>query len=230
LTTHNSPLTIHNLRDSRTRGPALRAVLFDWDGTLLDSAEASFSCYVRVFGQFGIPFTRERFGQTYAPDWYRTYEAVGLPREVWKDADSRWLELYARENCGLLPGVGASIDKLRRAGLATALVTSGSRARVEREIARLELAELLDVIVCAEDARQKKPHPEALSLALARLSVAPAEAVFVGDSPEDVVMARAAGVASLAIAGGFPNRSALEASRPDIWAADLEEAASLLLG
>lgn len=182
-----------------------------------------------MFGQFGIAFTRERFGQTYAPDWYRTYEAVGLPREVWKDADTRWLALYAQENCGLLPGVRASIERLRRAGLATALVTSGSRARVEGETSRLEVTTLLDTIVCSEDAREKKPHPEALSVALARLRVAPAEAVFVGDSPEDVLMARAAGVASLAIAGGFPNRSALEAARPDVWAADLEEAASLLL-
>ena len=59
----------------------LRAVLFDWDGTIVDSAEASFRCYVRLFESYRIPFDRERFQRTYSPDWYRTYTTLGLPNK-----------------------------------------------------------------------------------------------------------------------------------------------------
>ena len=67
----------------------LRAVLFDWDGTLLDSAEASYHCYVRLFSDFGIPFGRAEYQRTYSPDWYHTFRCVGLPEEQWADADQR---------------------------------------------------------------------------------------------------------------------------------------------
>ena len=52
-------------------GP-LRALLFDWDGTLADSAAASFRCYSRLFEAFRIAFDHERFESTYSPNWYRT--------------------------------------------------------------------------------------------------------------------------------------------------------------
>jgi phosphoglycolate phosphatase-like HAD superfamily hydrolase len=83
--------------------------------------------------------------------------------------------------------------------------------------------------VYGEDARRRKPHPDALLLGLERLAVSAARAAYVGDSPEDVEMARAAGVYAVGIPGGFPNRDALSASAPDLLAADLEEAVTTLL-
>ena len=75
----------------------------------------------------------------------------------------------------------------------------------------------------------KKPHPEATLFGLDRLGVAAREAAYVGDSPEDVEMARSAGVFSVGIAGGFPNRQALAAASPDLWARDLNAAADSLI-
>jgi HAD superfamily hydrolase (TIGR01549 family) len=209
--------------------PGLQAVLFDWDGTLLDSAESSFFCYERLFRGFGISFTRETFARTYSPDWYRTYERIGLPRERWDEADARWLEIYREQRCELFPQASAAVRRLRGRGLATGLVTSGSRARIERELAGLEVSALFDTVVCSEDAGRKKPHPEPLQTALERLRVGPPHAAYVGDSPEDVEMARSAGVFSVAVPGAFPNRGALEASRPDLWAADLADLTDRLL-
>ena len=67
------------------------------------------------------------------------------------------------------------------------------------------------------DVKEKKPHPEGLLLCLDRLRMRAEEAVFVGDSPEDIEMARAAGVYSVAVTGGYPNRDALLASKPDAY-------------
>ena len=206
----------------------LSAVLFDWDGTLLDSADATFRSYQKLFGSFGIGFDRARFAETYSPDWYRTYEAVELPKHRWPEADSLWIALYAVEEPGLIAGALEAVRRLRAAGLSTGLVTSGSRGRIERDLAKLGVAPLFDVLVCSEDAPRKKPHPDPLRLALERLSVSSHEAACVGDSPEDVQMARAAGVFSVAIAGAFPNHEALRRSSADLWASTLDEAAQHL--
>lgn len=207
----------------------LRAILFDWDGTLLDSAEASFRCYRRLFEPYGIDFTHDVFTRTYAPDWYRTYEGIGLPRVHWNEADARWLEIYREESCELVAGAREALVEIASSGVRAALVTSGSRSRVEAELDRLGIAGLFAAIVCGEDATQKKPHPEALLAGLGRLALAPAEAAYVGDSPEDIHMARAAGVYAVGIEGGFPNREALRESNPDRLAKDLATATSELL-
>jgi len=80
------------------------------------------------------------------------------------------------------------------------------------------------------DTPNRKPHPEALLLALERMAVAPGRAAYVGDSPEDVEMARAAGVRAVGVPGGFPNREALAASRPDLLAPDVLSAVNALVG
>jgi HAD superfamily hydrolase (TIGR01509 family) len=194
----------------------LRAVLFDWDGTIVDSAEASYRCYVRLFESYRIPFDRERFQQTYSPEWYRTYSALGLPRECWDEADRRWLDYYAAEENVVLSGAREALLRLRDEGVAMGIVTSGTGRRVAREVEGLGLPDLFKVIVSADDVQRRKPDPEPLVIGLGRLGVRAAESVYVGDSPEDVEMARGAGVYVIGVPGPFPNREELKASRPDL--------------
>lgn len=206
-----------------------RAVLFDWDGTLVDSAGKTFACYVRVFGAYGIAYDHADFERTYSPDWYRTYEEIGLPREHWKDADARWISCYETEESRLLPGARESLERLAGRSVALGLVSSGDGARVRREIRALGLDGLFAEVVCGGETARRKPDPEPLLVALGRLGVPPPAAAYVGDSPEDVAMAKAAGSFAVGIPGGFPNREALLASRPDVLAPSLDEAVSGLL-
>ena len=210
-------------------GPRLQAVLFDWDGTLANTAEASFRCYEKLFGSYGIAFDRDAFRRTYSPNWHLTYSALGLAEERWAEADKRWLGHYCEEEVVLIEGARDALLRVRAAGLRAGLVTSGDRLRVSRELADLGVADLFDALVCAEDTVMRKPHPEPLLLALERMRLAPGEAVYVGDSPEDVQMAQAAGVRTVGIPGGFPNREALEASRPDVLAETLAGALDRVL-
>ena len=204
-------------------------MLYDWDGTLVDSAEASFRCYTRLFASFGIAFGREEFERTYSPNWQLTYAAVGLPREKWDEADTLWLEHYDREVTSPLPGARETVVRLAEAGLQQGIVSSGDGHRVRRELASFGLAGYFGTIVCSGDTARRKPDPEPLLLALERLALPPGEAAYVGDSPEDVLMARAAGVFSVGIPGRFPNRQALRAASPDCVATSIEEAAGVLL-
>jgi HAD superfamily hydrolase (TIGR01509 family) len=206
-----------------------RLFIYDFDGTLVDSALTSYECYAEVFGALGVDFDRTRFAETYCPDWYQTYRALGLGEDRWAQADRLWMECYARRDAPLFPGARAALETVRARGLRQALVTSGSQDRVRRELTRLDIARLLDPVVCCEDVEQKKPHPEGLVRVLEELGVPPSEAVYLGDSPEDVQMARAAQVRAVAIPGGFPNHEALEASAWDLLAGSLEEAVSRCL-
>jgi HAD superfamily hydrolase (TIGR01509 family) len=208
--------------------PNVRAVLFDWDGTLVDTAEASFRCYVRLFEELGVAFDRETYARTYSPNWYQTFRVLDIPEERWAHADARWLAHFAEEEIALVDGARELLDALHARGLATGIVTSGSRERVLRELDAHRFAFRECVFGC--DVKEKKPHPEGLLLCLERLRVTADEAVYVGDSPEDVAMARAAGVVSIAVPGGYPNREALLASSPDVVAGSLREVAEYLSG
>jgi beta-phosphoglucomutase-like phosphatase (HAD superfamily) len=63
------------------------AILFDWDGTLLDSYPAGYRASSAVFRHYGIELNREIFLSTYNPNWYETYKTIGLPSEEWANAD-----------------------------------------------------------------------------------------------------------------------------------------------
>ena len=193
----------------------VKAVIFDWDGTLVDTAEASYRCYVRLFDELGIAFDRDVYARTYSPNWYHTFRQLGLPEERWPHADERWLTHFAEESVELIDGVRDALAELAHRGIVPAVVTSGSRDRVTREIRAHGLAGTIRECVFGTDVARKKPHPEALELCVSRLGIDAADAVYVGDSPEDVEMARAAGVFAVAVPGAYPNREALIASRPD---------------
>ncbi len=196
---------------------------------MVNTAEASYRCYEKLFGSYGIAFDRDAFRRTYSPNWHLTYSALGLAEDRWPEADARWLEHYGQEKVVLIEGAREALLRVRDAGLLAGLVTSGDCSRVGRELADLGVAELFQVVVCAEDIVNRKPHPEALLLALERLGLAAADGVYVGDSPEDVQMARAAGVRAVGIPGGFPNRESLAAARPDVLEATLTGALDRLL-
>jgi HAD superfamily hydrolase (TIGR01549 family) len=202
--------------------------VFDWDGTLVDTAEATYRCYERLFESFGIAFDREVYARAYSPNWYHTFREIGLPEECWPDADSRWLAHFAEEQIALIDGVHEALSDLTARDVAAAIVTSGSRDRVTRELHSHGVARHIRESVFGNDVASKKPHPEALLLCIERLGVAACEAVYIGDSPEDVAMAKAAGVYSIAIPGGYPNREALAAAAPDAMAPTLRDAVRML--
>lgn len=209
-------------------GP-FRGVLLDWDGTLVDSAEASYRCYKAVVESFGIPYTRAAFAETYATDWHHTYAQMGLGQELWNTADDRWFGFYRAETTRLLPEAIASLERLSGLGLRLGLVTGGDRKRVGDEIDRLGVRRFLETVVTRDDVPFLKPHPAPLLRGLEDLELQPHEAAYVGDSPEDMLMSRAAGVFSVGFLGGFPNQEALRATDPDRLAKSLSEAVEAIV-
>lgn len=191
-----------------------RAVLFDWDGTLLDSYAADARAYLSMFRTLGVSWTSRDIDHHYSPNWYRVYRAAKIPRIHWERADRLWGIAYEKENPKLLPGA-RSVLRLLNKHFLLGLVTSGNRSRVRRQLRAFGFVDYFSACVCSEDAPRKKPHPAPLELALKRLRADPTECVYIGDTAEDIEMARRAGVRPIGVLGPFPTAARVRAAQPD---------------
>ena len=205
----------------------LQGVLFDWDGTLINSYSADSSAYLAMFREMGIPWGLEELAQHYSPNWYRVYRAAKLPKARWDDADRAWRTQYAKHSPRLIAGarqVLARLGRIHHLGL----VTSGDRDRVTQQLRAFRLTRVFDARVCSGDTPEKKPHPAPLRLALQQLRLKPSACVYVGDSPEDLEMAKRAGVRAIAVLGPFPTEKRLRASKPDFLLESIRELPEVL--
>ncbi|NNG01503.1 MAG: HAD family hydrolase [Desulfobacteraceae bacterium] len=184
--------------------PDLKAVLFDLDGTLLDSFSAHYGAYEIMFAHFGIELVKKRFLSTYSPNWYETYQAFGLPEKHWDSANRLWLEAMEKNHTLLFPGVAEILAILHRR-YTLGLVTSGSKSRVTTDLARTQIEHLFSIVVTGDDIQKPKPSPEGLNLALLELGVRPGETVYIGDALADYEMALAAGVSFIGVKSDFAN-------------------------
>jgi HAD superfamily hydrolase (TIGR01509 family) len=197
-------------------------VLLDWDGTVLNSYLSDTRAYLAMFRALEIEWTIEQIEKHYSPNWYRVYEAAGIPRKDWRKADLLWRRAYAKERPALLPGARSVLGWLRL-NYQLGIVTGGSRPRVRQQIRHFEFAEHFSVCVYSEDTAKKKPHPAPIKLALKRLRARPEKCVYVGDAPEDIEMARGAGVHAIGVLGPFPTAARLRAAKPEALLASLRE-------
>jgi HAD superfamily hydrolase (TIGR01509 family) len=138
------------------------------------------------------------------------YEAFGLPRPVWAQADERWVFHYHGEEPQLLPGAADVVETLQRGGLRLGIVTGANRKRLEGELSRLGLDGIFASVICHEDVICKKPHPEGIERSLERLRAKPQNCCFVGDAPDDIRMGRSAGVCTVAVRSEYVDLARLE--------------------
>ena len=195
----------------------ITTLVFDWDGTLVDSAHLGLVAFQKSFAELGFPFPLDIYAAAYSPNWYSTYRALGLPEDLWSQADSLWLQHYGEQTAELIEGVGETLALLHSNGYRLGIVTSGSQPRVSRELDSSVLSGLVDVVICNEHIVKKKPDPEGLDLALQRLGATPVESAYVGDAPEDIEMGKRGRVLTVGVRSEYPSSSRVVEARPDIY-------------
>lgn len=195
----------------------ITTLLFDWDGTLVDSAHLGLAAFEKTFSQLGVVFAHEIYQAKYSPNWYSTYEALGLPKDLWQVADDLWIRHYGEQSAPLIEGVGETLLALRTRGYRLGIVTSGSRSRVGREVQHSVLKDAFSVIICNEDIINKKPDPEGLVLAMREINVAPSQCAYVGDAPEDIEMGRRGKVMTVGVRSTYPSSARVPNANPDLY-------------
>jgi HAD superfamily hydrolase (TIGR01662 family) len=207
--------------------PSIEYVFFDWDGTLLNSFEADANAYMQMFSALGMRWSIAELKRHYSPNWHHVYRAAHLPRAKWEEADRLWRVFYQKQQPKMQPGALRVLRTLHQR-FKLAIVSSGSRSRVRRQLRERGVSAMFLVKVCSEDAPRRKPHPAPLRMALDKLRAPQQTSVYIGDAPEDVEMAHRAGVRAVGVLGGSPVPERLRASSPDAMIETIRELPALL--
>lgn len=182
----------------------LRAIIFDFDGLIIDTESALIDAYAGVHMRHGVAFDRELFLRSvghadYAFDPWHAFE---------KRADRAALETERKElnrefdqNLAVLPGVLPLLDEARAAGLPLGVASNSRHPHVEGHLARLGLQDRFAIISCRDDVASPKPEPDVYRYAMNRLGLPPGSGAAFEDSQTGVLAAKRAGLFAVAVPG-----------------------------
>jgi len=213
-------------------GKRFELIVFDWDGTLMDSTGAIVASIKAAARDLGIP----------EPSDERAHHIIGLglidalrhalpdlPEERYQDVALRYRHHYMSRDQDLLlfDGAEALIDELAAAGHYLAVATGKTRKGLDRAFEVSGLGSRFHGSRCADECHSK-PHPQMLEELMAEFGVEPDATLMIGDTTHDLLMARNAGVAALGVAYGAHPRETLEAESPLYCAGDVAQLAAWL--
>lgn len=204
------------------------AVIWDVDGTLVDTAELHYQAWRVLAREIAKPFSRADFTGTFG---WRNPEIIPKLWDIHDEAEIAELgerkELYyraeAQKGVPLLPGVGALMEALTAAGFRQAVGSSAPRNNIDLILEMTRVNRHIQAIVAMEDTRRGKPDPEVFVLAAHRLDVKPSRCVVIEDAPVGVQAAKAGGMRAIAVTcvGHHPVEK-LQAAGADLVVATLE--------
>jgi HAD superfamily hydrolase (TIGR01509 family) len=212
--------------------PLARHVVFDLDGTIVDSEPIQERANDEYMASLGIP-TDEALREDMMGRRVRDLTDVlarrlgRSPDEVFAEREAIFWRLLERAGPRPMPGLEAAIARLSGAGLVLAVATSGTRAYVDLVLERLGIGPAFKAVVSGDDVTRGKPDPETYLLVAALLGASPADCVALEDTVHGVTAARAAGMHAVAV----PNveTAGMDFSGADAVAPDLEAAAEYVL-
>ncbi len=203
----------------------MRAVIFDIDGTLLDSVDLHARAWVDAFRHFGIEVEEAAARSQIGKGGDQLMPVFVSKERLEKDGkaiESYRSDLFKREYLDKVrpfPAVRELFQHAKRQGLTIALASSGKKDEVEHYQKLLGIADLVDVVTSSDDAERSKPHPDIFDAAIAKLDgIDKSEMIVVGDTPYDAEAARKAGLPTIGVlCGGFPEAELSAAGCVEIY-------------
>jgi HAD superfamily hydrolase (TIGR01509 family) len=186
-----------------------RALIFDFDGLILDTESPEFDVWQAIYRQYGQELAAETWGQIVGGWGASRFDAAehlvklagnGLNPETLRARHQSESDALLRQQ-PLMPGVLDYLDQARRLGLRLSVASSSPHSWVDPHLSRFEITHRFDAVICRDDVPpgHTKPHPDLFLKALDVLGVRAEEAVVLEDSPNGVAAARAAGVFVVAV-------------------------------
>ncbi len=195
----------------------LRAVLWDMDGTLIDSMPYHVEAWTEVLEPLGYHFAPEQLLKTFGlrnEEIVRDHLNLDRPpaelQRLIEAKEEHYRRLVSERGLVLLPGARRWLDDLQAADWQQAIVSSAPRLNMAAVLQGTHLGDFMDTIVCAEDVERGKPYPDPFLLAAERLGVQPKRCIVVEDAPAGLAGARRAGMKTI---GVLTTHDALEADR-----------------
>jgi HAD superfamily hydrolase (TIGR01509 family) len=197
----------------------IKAVIFDVDGTLIDTVDLHASAWVEALGHFGFHIAYEDMRSQIGKGGDQILHGLLPPDvieqkgETIKDFRSSLFKRDYLAKARPFPGVRNLFERIRASGQRAVLASSGTGEEVEQYKKLAGIADLIDSATSSDDAERSKPFPDIFEAALAKLlPLGPEEAVVVGDTPYDAEAARNAGLKTVGVlSGGFTEQALREA-------------------
>ncbi|GAA0499173.1 pyrophosphatase PpaX [Salinibacillus aidingensis] len=204
---------------------SIRTLLFDLDGTLIDTNELIISSFLHTLEQY-VPgkYKREDVYDFIGPSLWDSFGQV-MPDKV-----DEMVETYRKHNLEhhdsfvvAYDGVPETIQKLKEDGYKLGIVTTKVGDTAKRGLKVTELAAYFDVLIGLDDVRHEKPHPEPIYQALSALDAKADEAIMVGDNTHDILAGQNAGVKTAGVAWTIKGRETLESLNPDYMLDNMQD-------
>ncbi len=190
----------------------IQALIFDFDGLILDTETPEFLCWQNIYREYGFELPHERWGSIIGGSGHSHFDAAEhlslLTQEPLDCASLRARNHRESQEIilaqGPLPGVLDYIHQAKRLGLKLAIASSSDRLWVETHSKRIGILEYFDTVICAEDVGpgRIKPNPDLFLTTLSRLQVQKEAAVVFEDSPNGIKAAKRAGIFAVAVPNG----------------------------
>jgi phosphoglycolate phosphatase len=213
----------------------VEAVIFDLDGTLLNTTEIYVGLIDAVLERLGLPTVAREAILDAAKDgefeWERMLpenrrqDKEELLRRMWSVRDELFPALL-RERTTLIPGADDLLRKIREGGVGIGLVTSSPRRNLENKwfpLGEPGIKHFFAATITSDDVEKKKPSPEGLVVCARQLGVNVKRCMVVGDTRTDIRAGKAAGMATVGVLTGFDTYKQLEEESPDLIVASVAE-------
>ena len=182
------------------------AVLWDLDGTLVDSEQYHWRAWKETLDHAGVVITRQDFLSSFGQrndailaKWLGENAGAGKIEQIGNDKEERYRELVRQEGLLPLPGAAEWVERLHHEGWRQAIASSAPRSNVETVLDALRLRPWFQACVSAEDVREGKPAPDVFLAAAARLGAEPHDCIVVEDARAGIAAAQRAGMRSIGV-------------------------------
>jgi HAD superfamily hydrolase (TIGR01509 family) len=208
----------------------IRSLIFDLDGTLIDSSDGVVDAVNFAFRQMGLP--------EHSPDIIKPY--IGYPREgMFRDlTDAPVDQLYRHfqtraissvvDSSTILPEVSAVLEQLRSQGFRMALATTKIRVHVDAIIKKFGWEGYFDASVAGNEVDRVKPHPEAILLSIQRLGTHAADSLVIGDTENDILAAQGVPTRVVAVSSPYGGDAKVKALNPDFSISSISQLIPIL--
>lgn len=202
----------------------IKTVLFDFDGTLIDTNDLIYHSFDYTFKKFGYSFTEEEILQFNGPPLRETFSKIN------PELAEEMIETYREHNAAhhaeyvkLFPNVKETLDILQEKGYDLGVVTAKMREGVEQGMEITGIGSYFDTIITIDDVTNPKPHPEPVLKALEKLNAVPDTAIMIGDNYHDIIAGNKAGTKTAGVSWSVKGKEYLKQFNPTYMLEDMTD-------
>lgn len=210
---------------------AINTVLFDLDGTVADTLPLIKKTYAKVFEEMHIPWGDDDVMKMIGLPLREIggiMAGVGKEDEFFRNYQKQYRILH-HNFIGVFPGIEEMLSTLHEKSFSLGLVTSKSKIGADLTLSSIDLGNYFSLVVTVDDTIKHKPNPEPVLLALEKFNKTPDEAVFIGDSPYDIMSGNRAEVTTIAVTWGMATVYELQKHNPTFCVDTREELLDVIL-